>query len=168
MCVTSRECINFLVTCPKYWRCLSFSLKGADLGSYSLTKWSFLGTCCKYWLLFVLTLGLLCCAVRKCLVYLYSVCYSGTSIKRTSRERLSEKMCMINYFCYFPLALVDICPRPLVPFSQISLKNSEIKTTHGLSRTLYPTTFLETAVYNEVLHITNDIFFPSNSKIYGK
>ena len=31
--------------------------------------------------------------------------------------------------------------------------------------TLSDTTFLETA---EVLDITNDIFFPSNSKIYGK
>ena len=96
-------------------------------------------------------------------------CVLQWNLDKTNLSRkVVGKMCMINYFCYFPLALVDICPRPLVPFSQISLKNSELKTTHGLSRTLYPTTFLETAVYNEVLDITNDIFCPSNSKIYGK
>ena len=38
------------------------------------------------------------------------------------------------YFCYFPLALTNICPWPLVPFSQISLKNSELKTTHNTFR----------------------------------
>ena len=56
-----------------------------------------------------------------------------------------------TYFCYFPLALADIRPWPLVPFFQISLKNSELKTTHnsfsGLARALFPTTFLEIAIY---------------------
>ena len=33
-----------------------------------------------------------------------------------------------TYFCYLPLALANIYPWPLVPFSQISLKNSELKT----------------------------------------
>ena len=35
------------------------------------------------------------------------------------------------YFRCFPLALADICPWPLLPFFQISLKNSELKTTHN-------------------------------------
>ena len=35
------------------------------------------------------------------------------------------------YFCCFPLALENIRPWPLVPFSQISLKNSELKITHS-------------------------------------
>ena len=56
------------------------------------------------------------------------------------------------YFGCFPLALANICPWPPVPFFQISLKNGELKTTHntfqGLSRALFPTTFLEIAVYH--------------------
>ena len=44
-----------------------------------------------------------------------------------------------TYFCCFPLALADICPWPLLPFFQISLKL-------GLSRALFPTTFLKKAV----------------------
>ena len=35
---------------------------------------------------------------------------------------------------YFPLALANIYPWPLLPFSQISLKNSELKTTHNTIR----------------------------------
>ena len=68
------------------------------------------------------------------------------------RERLSEKnvhatipkgnmgydqytvpddcSCRIYLWC-FPLALANICPRPQVPFFQISLKKSELKTTHN-------------------------------------
>ena len=90
------------------------------------------------------------------------------------QERLSEKMCtwqswkvarnMIKlytvpdnsscwtYFCCFPLAVANmLCPWPLVPFFQISLKNmySELKATHiylsGLSRALFATIFLEIA-----------------------
>ena len=69
-------------------------------------------------------------------------------------ERLSEKcardnperqygICSIHcswhcscrtYFCCFPLALADICTLPLLPFFQISLKNSELKTTHTTFR----------------------------------
>ena len=56
-----------------------------------------------------------------------------------------------TYFCCFPLALANIRPWSLLSFFQISLKNSELKTTHntfwGLSRALFPTTFLEKAVY---------------------
>ena len=36
-----------------------------------------------------------------------------------------------TYFCCFPLALASICPWPLVPFCQISLKNKGLKTTHN-------------------------------------
>ena len=36
-----------------------------------------------------------------------------------------------TYFCCVPLALTNICPWPLVPFFQISLKNSALKTTHN-------------------------------------
>ena len=72
------------------------------------------------------------------------------------RERLSQKLCtrqsrkvvwdMINelfltlycscrtYFCCFPLALANIRPWPLVPFFEISFKNSELKTTHNTFR----------------------------------
>ena len=53
-----------------------------------------------------------------------------------------------TYFCCFPLALANIRPWPLVPFFQISLKNSELKTTVWLSRALFPTTFLEIAVFS--------------------
>ena len=56
-----------------------------------------------------------------------------------------------QYFCCCPLALTDICPWRLLPFFQISLKNSELKNNpqclSGLSRALYPTTFLKIPVY---------------------
>ena len=39
-----------------------------------------------------------------------------------------------TYFCCFPLALANILPWPLVPFFEISLKNSELKTTHNTFR----------------------------------
>ena len=54
-----------------------------------------------------------------------------------------------TYFCCFPLALADIRPWPLVPFFQISLKNSDntIQYISGLSRAHFPTTFLEVVVY---------------------
>ena len=39
-----------------------------------------------------------------------------------------------TYFCCFPLALTDVCPWPPLPFFQISLKNSELKTTHNTFR----------------------------------
>ena len=93
-----------------------------------------------------------------------SICRSPTwvpeiislSLQLFREERLSEKMStlqsrkllwdMINtlfltlycsfrtYFCCFPLALANIRPWPLVPFFQISLKNSELKTTHNTFR----------------------------------
>ena len=37
----------------------------------------------------------------------------------------------------FPLARANIRPRPLVPFFQISLKNSELKTTHNTFRNTF-------------------------------
>ena len=39
-----------------------------------------------------------------------------------------------TYFCCFPLALAKIRPWPLVPFFEISLKNSELKTTNNTFR----------------------------------
>ena len=39
-----------------------------------------------------------------------------------------------TYHCCFPLATANISPWPLVPFLQISLKNSEFKTTHNTFR----------------------------------
>ena len=38
------------------------------------------------------------------------------------------------YFSCFPLALASIRPRPLVQFFEISLKNSDLKTTHNTLR----------------------------------
>ena len=37
-------------------------------------------------------------------------------------------------FCCFSVALADMCPWPLLPFFQISLKNSELETTHNTFR----------------------------------
>ena len=39
-----------------------------------------------------------------------------------------------TYFCCSPLALTNICSWPPVPFFQISLKNSALKTTHNTFR----------------------------------
>ena len=39
-----------------------------------------------------------------------------------------------TYLCCFPLTLAIIRPWPLVPFFQISLKNSKLKTTHNTYR----------------------------------
>ena len=55
------------------------------------------------------------------------------------------------YFCCFPLALENIGPWPLLPFSQISLKNSELEITHSTFRDcclhcLFPTSFLDIAI----------------------
>ena len=87
-------------------------------------------------------------------------------------ERLTEKMCsrqprkviwdMINtlfwttvaveplYFCCFPLALMNICPWPIVLFFQISLENSIQNHPQiipiGIVACFFPTTFLETTV----------------------
>ena len=60
-----------------------------------------------------------------------------------------------TYFSLFPLALANMAS--LVLFFQISLKNSELKTTHkylsGLSRAFFRTTFLEIAVIRRCLKI---------------
>ena len=43
--------------------------------------------------------------------------------------------CSCGTFIYcFPLALADVRPWPLVPFFQISLKHSELKTTYNTFR----------------------------------
>ena len=50
-----------------------------------------------------------------------------------------------TYSCCFPLALANIRLWPLVPFFQISLKNTELKTTHntfwGTVACIFQTTF---------------------------
>ena len=56
-------------------------------------------------------------------------------------------------FCCFPVALANKCPWPLVPFFSIFF-GEEGRQNHpqylsGLSRALFPTTFLETAVYKK-------------------
>ena len=78
----------------------------------------------------------------------YGRCASGESflpeLFTAISRKVSQKMCMLQsqkvlgccrtYFCCFALALADICPWPLLPFFQISLKNSELKTTHNTFR----------------------------------
>ena len=66
-----------------------------------------------------------------------------------------------TYFCYFPLALANIYPWPLdlLPFCQISFKNSELETVHNMTSWdcrvhFFPTTFFEIAVYGSVLKYT--------------
>ena len=39
-----------------------------------------------------------------------------------------------TYLCCFPLALANIRPWPLLPFFEVSLKNSELKNTHNTFR----------------------------------
>ena len=55
-----------------------------------------------------------------------------------------------TYCCCFPLALPSIRLWPLVPFFQISLKNTELKTTHntfqGIVACIFSDNFLEIAV----------------------
>ena len=53
-----------------------------------------------------------------------------------------------------PLALADIRPWPLVPFFQISLKNSELKTTFKTFRDCRKHFFRET-VLEKALYISN-------------
>ena len=56
-----------------------------------------------------------------------------------------------TYFCCFPLALTDICPWPSVPilsnFFEKKRTQNHPQCLSGLSRALFPTTFLEIAVY---------------------
>ena len=53
-----------------------------------------------------------------------------------------------TYFCYFPLALANMYPRPPVPFFQTSLKNSALKANHNCRVHFFRHAFLEIAVYN--------------------
>ena len=56
-----------------------------------------------------------------------------------------------TYFCCFPLALANIRPWPIVPilsnFFEKKRTQNHPQCLSGLSRTLFPTTFLEIAVY---------------------
>ena len=65
----------------------------------------------------------------------------GKMCRRQSRKIIWDTMnhcswhCSCRtYFCYLPLPLANIYPWPLVPFSQISLKNSELKTAQNSFR----------------------------------
>ena len=116
--------------------------------------------------------------LKNCIVYFIASELNFTASHITSclqlfLERLSEIMCMrqswkvnmgydqytvadtnrscLIYFRCFPLARTNIHPWSLVPFFQISLKNSELKTTHNTFCALFLTTFLKIAVY-EVNH----------------
>ena len=64
-----------------------------------------------------------------------------------------------TYISCFPLALANICPWPLVPFIQIALKNSAVKTTHNTFLDcrvhFFPTTFLETSCIRH-FHISHN------------
>ena len=94
------------------------------------------------------------------------------------RERLSEKMCTRQsrkvmgydqytvpddcscrtYFCCFPLALADTFPWPFVPifsnFLEARRTQNHPQCLSRLSRALFPTTFLEIAVYFDSARVT--------------
>ena len=61
-----------------------------------------------------------------------------------------------TYFSCFPLALTTILPWPLVPFFQISLKNSEPQTTHNTFRVcrVHFSHILEIAVYTKPTRVS--------------
>ena len=58
-----------------------------------------------------------------------------------------------SYFCCFPLALANICPWPPVQFTQNHPLNLS-----GLSRVLFPTTFLEIAVCGRCNNFTVGLY----------
>jgi len=73
-----------------------------------------------------------------------------------------------TYFCCFPLALANIRPWPLMPFFEIYLKNSELRTTHNtfpdccvhffrqpFSKQLYTCWLLKRADPNQMLKYNN-------------
>ena len=59
-----------------------------------------------------------------------------------------------TYFCCFPLALANTFSWPFVPillhFSEEQLTQNHPQCLKGLSHALFPTTFLEIAVYNNL------------------
>ena len=69
-----------------------------------------------------------------------------------SIHRSRHCSCQHIFFC-FPSARANIRPWPLVPFFQISLKNSKLKTTHNTFRDcrvhFFRQPFYETTVYNK-------------------
>ena len=99
------------------------------------------------------------------------------------RERLSEKMCtrqsrkVMGYdqytvpddcscrtcFCCIPLALANIRPWPFVTilsnFFEKQRTQNNPQCLSGLSRALFPTTFLEIAVYKKGLMHAQSCFF---------
>ena len=65
-----------------------------------------------------------------CTFTVYS-CFEKGCRKKCARD--NPERCR-TYFCCFPLVLAKICPWPPVPFFQISLKNSALKTTRNTFR----------------------------------
>ena len=61
-----------------------------------------------------------------------------------------------TYFCYFPLALANTFPWPFVPilsnFFEKKRTLNRPQCLSGLSRTVFPTTFLEIAVFTSTQH----------------
>ena len=69
-----------------------------------------------------------------------------------------------TYFCCFPLALANTFPWPFVPilsnFFEKKRTQNHPQCLSGLSRALFPTTFLETAVYvspRKIISLNNSL-----------
>jgi len=58
-----------------------------------------------------------------------------------------------TYLCCFPSPLANICPWPLLSFFQISLKNSELKTTHNTRVEIVACTFSDNLSRNSCMSI---------------
>ena len=73
-------------------------------------------------------------------------------------------------FCCFPLALANIRPWPLVPFFEISLKNSELKITHNTFRDcrvhFFREPFLKQLYINKVMITVKKIIITNQSAIH--
>ena len=103
------------------------------------------------------------------------------------RERLSDKKCARGnperyygiwsihfswhwqcrtYFCCFPLALAPIIPWPLVPFFQLSLKNSEPKSAHNTFRVCCVHFFRQP--FSKKLYIQSRLVFLSRCAIHAR
>ena len=70
----------------------------------------------------------------------------------------------VEFICQcFPLALANICPWPQVPFFQISVKKSELKTTHNTFWDcrvhFFRQPFSKQLYLNAILRLVNDKLF---------
>ena len=71
-----------------------------------------------------------------------------------------------TYFCCFPLALTTILPWPLVPFFQISLKNSEPKSAHNTFRACRVHFFRQR--FSKNLYVQSRLVFLSRCVIHAR